>query len=146
LEWDERLGAYVADKFRYDYNSGNGELVLRMPSPLHDIFALRLQEVISRELKALEEPKIHTIIQSIKIAATSDLQFGITPTKGKKSLDRSFRFSGAKHPPLVIEVTNSQKRDDLPPLAESYVEHTKGRTKTIITIDLEYIAPNKRTT
>jgi hypothetical protein len=26
-----------------------------MPSPLHDIFAVRLQEVIARELKALKE-------------------------------------------------------------------------------------------
>ena len=55
LEKDARLGAWVADKLRYDHDSVDGNLVLCMPSPLHDIFAVRLQEVIARELKALKE-------------------------------------------------------------------------------------------
>jgi len=52
LDNDSYLGALVADKLRYDYDSVNSEFVLHIPSPLHDIFAIRLLEVIVRELKA----------------------------------------------------------------------------------------------
>ena len=55
LEKDTRLGAWVTDKLQYDYNSINDNLVLCMPSPLYNIFAIRLQKVITRELKALKE-------------------------------------------------------------------------------------------
>jgi hypothetical protein len=147
LEKDTRLRGWVADKLRYDYDLVDGKLVLRMPSPLHDIFAIRLQEVIIRELKASEEQEeVRIVVDRIKIAATSDIRFDNTSVKDKKSPDGSFRFAGTKYPPLVIEVANSQKREDLPYLAESYIERTKGRTKTVITIDLEYRAPNERAT
>jgi len=55
LEKDTHLRAWVADKLQYDYDSVNGNLVLCIPSSLYDIFAIRLQEVIARELKALKE-------------------------------------------------------------------------------------------
>lgn len=143
---DARLGALVADKLRYDYDSAESEFVLRMPSPLHDIFAIRLQEVIVGELRAfMKDEEIRPIIERIKMAATSDVRFGDMSTIKKKSPDGSFRFAGTKYPPLVLEVANSQKRGDLSWLAESYIERTKGRTKTVITIDLEYRAPDKRT-
>jgi hypothetical protein len=147
LEKDERLRAWVTDKLRYDYNLVDSELILRMPSPLHDIFAFRLQEVIARELKALEkQEEVRTVVDSIKVAVTSDLRFGNISERERKSPDGSFRFAGSKYPPLVIEVANSQKSADLPYLAESYVERTKGRTKTVITIDLEYRTPEERAT
>lgn len=146
LEKDTELGAWVADKLRYDYDSAEGEFVLRMPSPLHDIFAIRLQEVIVRELGHLTtQEEIRPVIERIKMATTSDIRFSDSSTEGKKSPDGSFRFTGTKYPPLVIEVANSQKRRDLPRLAESYIERTKGRTKTVITIDLEYRSPSERT-
>jgi hypothetical protein len=147
LAADELLGSWVADKLRYDYDPYVNEITLRMPSLLHDIFAIRLQEVIAGKLGDLAKLEgVRTIISCIKTAATSDVQFGSASAKGKKSPDGSFRFSGAKHPPVVIEVANSQKRDDLLPLAESYTERTKGRIKTVIAIDLEYLPPNTRVT
>jgi hypothetical protein len=142
---DTRLGALVTDKLRYDYDSAESEFVLRMPSPLHDIFAIRLQEMIVREFAAsMKCEELRPVIERIKMAATSDVRLDNTLTKGKKSPDGSFRFAGTKYPPLVIEIANSQKSDDLSRLAESYIERTKGRTKTVITIDLEYRAPDKR--
>lgn len=144
---DTRLRAWVADKLRYDYDSVEGELVLRMPSPLYDIFAIRLQEVIARELENFAtQEETHPVIKRIKMATTSDIRFSDTSIEEKKSPDGSFRFTGTKYPPLVIEVANSQKRRDLPRLAESYIERTKGRTKTVIAIDLEYRDPGKRAT
>jgi hypothetical protein len=145
LEKDERFRAWVTDKLRYDYDLVDSEFILRMPSPLHDIFAIRLQEVIVRELKALEEQdEVRTAIDSIKVAVTSDIRFGNTSGRERKSPDGSFRFTGSKYPPLVIEVANSQKSEDLPYLAESYIERTRGRTKTVITVDLEYRPPEER--
>lgn len=145
LEKDTRLGAWAADKLRYDYDSAEGEFVLRMPSPLHDIFAIRLQEVIVQEVESLTmQEETRPVIKQIKIATTSDVRFSDALAEGKKSPDRSFRFTGTKYPPLVIEVANAQKRRDLPRLAESYIERTKGRTKTVIAIDLEYRDPGKR--
>ena len=80
------------------------------------------------------------------MAATSDVRFGNTSIREKKSSDGSFRFAGAKYPPPVIEVANSQTREDLSRLAEAYIERTKGRTKTVIIIDIEYRAPSERAT
>jgi hypothetical protein len=108
LEKDERLRAWVTDKLRYDYNLVDRELILRMPSPLHDIFAFRLQEVIARELKALEkQEEVRTVVDSIKVAVISDLRFRNISERERKSPDGSFRFAGSKYPPLVIEVANS---------------------------------------
>jgi hypothetical protein len=145
LDKDTHLGAWVADKLRYDYDSVEGKFVLRMPSPLHDIFAIRLQEVIARELENFTtQEEIRPVTERIRIATTSDIRFSDASIVGKKSPDGSFRFTGTKYPPLVIEVANSQKRRDLPRLAESYIERTKGRTKTVIAIDLEYRDPDTR--
>ena len=55
MEMDTRLGAWVTDKLQYDYDSVDGNLVLCMPSPLHNILTIRLQEVITKELKVLKE-------------------------------------------------------------------------------------------
>jgi hypothetical protein len=55
LERTHALELGSRNKLQYDYDSVNGNLVLCMPSPLHNIFAIRLQEVITRELKALKE-------------------------------------------------------------------------------------------
>ena len=55
MEKDTYFGAWVVGKLRYNYDLVDGNLVLYMPLLLYDIFAIRLQEVIARELKALKE-------------------------------------------------------------------------------------------
>lgn len=93
LEKDTRLGAWVADKLRYDYDPFEGEFILRTPSPLHDIFAIRLQEVIDRELETCAtEEETRPVIKQITMATTSDIRFNDGLVEGKKSPDGSFRF------------------------------------------------------
>jgi hypothetical protein len=79
---DTRLRALVADKLRYDYDPAESEFVLSMPSPLHDIFAIRLQEVILQQFVTLmKHEEVRPVIERIKIAATSDVRFGDISTK-----------------------------------------------------------------
>jgi hypothetical protein len=142
---DTRLGAWIEDKLRYDYDSAEGEFVLRMPSILHEHFLKNLELAIVQKLRNLvTQEEVRPIIEGIRVVGSPDVHFSDATKHDKKSPDSTFYFNNSKLPLLVIEVANSQKRRDLSRLAESYIERTKGCTKTVITIDLEYRAPTKR--
>jgi hypothetical protein len=52
--------------------------------------------------------------------------------------DAAFRHSAATYPSVVLEVSFSQKRKDLPYLADSYIIGSGGSIGVVIALDLEY--------
>lgn len=151
LDRDERLKGWVGDKLRFDYDSLRGEIVLRMPSQVHCVFARGLDGAIADRINHLREDgqqeiqggqrEINQVVAKIKVDSTSDIRFPGNGNRDRKSPDSSFSFEGYKYPTVVIEVANSQQKKELQRLAEFYINHSKGRIKTVITVDIEYHRP-----
>jgi hypothetical protein len=59
-------------------------------------------------------------------------------TEGRHHPDGSFGHEDASYPGLLIEVSHSQKRKDLPFLADDYILGSNGLIQVVIGIDLEY--------
>ncbi|KAF2864678.1 hypothetical protein BDV95DRAFT_600349 [Massariosphaeria phaeospora] len=166
LAADASLGLWVADKLRYNYSAAEQTLTLRMPAPPHDVFASRLESLLSAKLLALlpantaaqpgddilpsssptqeQHPpvsRLHGLVSSLSSASTST---SALQTLDQKSPDGQFHYKGHAVPPLVIEVGNSQTSESLTDAATSWIQNTEARTRTVITVDIEYQAPDQR--
>jgi hypothetical protein len=60
------------------------------------------------------------------------------PEHGKHDPDTSFRYRGTRYPRVVIEVSYSQKRKDLPHLADEDILRSNGNIRVVIGLDVEY--------
>jgi hypothetical protein len=57
---------------------------------------------------------------------------------GPHDPDSSFRHLEAQYPGIIIEVSYSQKRKDLPRLADDYILGSDGNVCAVIGLDVEY--------
>jgi hypothetical protein len=62
----------------------------------------------------------------------------LDPEYGRHDPDTSFRYSRTQYPGVVIEVSYSQKRKDLPYLADNYILGSNGNIRVVIRLDVEY--------
>jgi hypothetical protein len=148
----------LSTRFDYDSTDTGREFVLRMSAPLHCLTALKLQDEIHWALRAqaenAKEDRLHQLIGKIDAGGESGIYYEWTVEENddeelrQKKIDRKhpdgqFRFEGAKYPPFVIEVAHSQNQKDLPVLADTYIRRSDAGTRTVLTIDLQYVAPSK---
>ncbi|TKA74562.1 hypothetical protein B0A49_11233 [Cryomyces minteri] len=57
------------------------------------------------------------------------------------SPDSALFHPSARYPPLIVEVSYSQKRKDMPYLAESYIIDSAHAVQCVVGLDVEYHAP-----
>lgn len=73
---------------------------------------------------------------------SADIHFptddGGNTKRHKRSPDGEYRHLDADFPGIVLEVSYSQKRKDLPVLADDYIMGSKGDTRVVVGLDLEY--------
>lgn len=140
---------------RHDYDPRIHLLVLRlMPTSIHDIFGRLLMNKITTWISQSETDNnlprtLRDTAAKIIDASTSDVEIEVMPAGSKvtaatKSPDQQYHFRGSRYPPFVVEISYSQDRKDLPALARQYYEDSKGRIKTVLTFDLEYMSKSKR--
>ncbi|KAH0555871.1 hypothetical protein GP486_006183 [Trichoglossum hirsutum] len=146
----EDLWGYVEDKVRFDYNSETRYIVFRMPSAIHDMFTGNVTKHIESQLKRIREdktfPDIARIANSIKLAWTSNVYLkGPNSDRDKHSPDASFMLENTIYPCIVIETSYSQKKKDLPHLADDYILKSYGSIKVMIGLDIEYRGSKKAT-
>jgi hypothetical protein len=109
----------------------------------HDTFICQLVEVIKKKLDHLAQMEIETqpFIQKIKQIA-GGMFFPIDDDQQKHKIehvpDIMFKYKGAMWPSIVIEVSYSQKKKDLPYLADDYILRSDGGIKVMVGIDLDY--------
>ena len=61
------------------------------------------------------------------------------------SLNSSFEHLDAYYPSVVIEVSYSQKRKDLPRLADAYILGSDADIRVVVGLDIEYRGTKKAT-
>ncbi|KAK3357043.1 hypothetical protein B0T25DRAFT_538137, partial [Lasiosphaeria hispida] len=104
-----------------------------------------VHEFTIREFEGLVRDQL-TDIRRGNDQAAADFAWGIRATGSPKIADDD----GAHHPDgsfahedagvecVILEVSHSQQRHDLPFLADEYILGSNGRTQVVIGIDLEY--------
>jgi hypothetical protein len=106
-----------------------------IPHPFHTRLAKYLQYQL--RLIASGVGSTATFAKKIRPTVSATIEF-IVPSHTKNSPDASFKHVQAKYPGVVIEVSYSQKRLDLPLLAHDYITRSRGNIKVVVGIDVEY--------
>ncbi|GME38537.1 hypothetical protein BDZ45DRAFT_769661 [Neofusicoccum parvum] len=134
---NEGLERFVNFKLRWDYDPGASELVLRVPSVLHEILVKKLTRRIESELERLARahPELGDAIEEIYSSGSATLYL---PGKIRRDPDEQFCCGDAYWPTAVIEVSHSQKRRALPAIAESYIRGSGGQIAVVVGFDVEY--------
>jgi hypothetical protein len=117
-----------------------------MPSAIHESFIHKVEYEISLQSGRLgidtSKLEIAALARSITACRSEDIVFYNDPTDKheypKNSPDASFAHKNVAYPSLIIEVSYTQKRKDLPRLAENYIIGSHGNVRMVIGLDIEY--------
>jgi hypothetical protein len=107
-----------------------------MPRLLHDQLAGSVADNLGRQLWSIASGTGLAAIfaQEVRNTVSATIEFPGSP----HSPDGSFKHIEAKYPGVVIEVSYSQKKKDLPLLASDYIISSRGSIQAVVGIDLAY--------
>ena len=173
LRGDEALWGWYVDKVRYDWEpeEGRGRYVLRMPTAVHEIFTLKVEDgvaagittladrlgesgkeddgKVAEELKKIYKGRHTTLelrvpkLENSSQESAADSNTEETVVKG--SPDATFYHpSQAELPCLVLEVSYSQQQKYLPRLAESYIIDSQHAIRCVVGLDITYQSHGKK--
>ncbi|KAF2452644.1 hypothetical protein BDY21DRAFT_294386, partial [Lineolata rhizophorae] len=109
-----------------DYNARKNQLVLRMPTAVHEMFIDGIEDATRNQLKLIRKgsSRVATFAQRVCPARLTDIYLLVEDTllaksESKCSPDASFCHDGVLYLGVIIEVLHSQKRMELGRLADS---------------------------
>jgi hypothetical protein len=110
-----------------------------MPTTLHErvIQYVVAEIVLQRNSIRERNDSSGEFARNIEIGGSPTLTFP-DPDYGPHVPDGSFQHSKAQYPGVIIEVSYSQKRKDLPRLADDYILGSDGNIRAVIGLDIEY--------
>lgn len=137
----------MKDNLRYDYVPHASELVIRMPSKVHDLFTNLVVLEIHRQIdtaivefsKSSSTSPLARFLQDVKGTTTSDVEASDNP-RHQRSPDASFCVTGAQFPGVVIETAYSQGAKSLRRVADDWVMLSDGSVKMVIGLEIGYRA------
>lgn len=142
---------------RYDYDYRCQELVIRMPTGLHNTFIKNVSDDISDQLQTLAENGNSTtalFARSIicQFATRIEHNVGLGTTGARPQFgavrnepDLACGHKLARYSGVVIEVSYSQKAKSLSWLAENYILDSEANTRVVVGLDIEYLGSKKAT-
>ncbi|MCJ1469037.1 hypothetical protein MMC07_007669 [Pseudocyphellaria aurata] len=138
------LWGYFDDKVRHDYFPSAELFVLRMPSAVHDNLAFYITQEILHQSRTIAQSGSPSAIfaRGIETNSTSTFKF-YDQEYGPHSPDASYAHRKARFSSVILEVSYSQKRKDLPRLADEYILGSDARIRAVIGIDVEYKGSKK---
>ena len=137
-------GANDLESNRYDYCGRKHQLVVRMPTGVHEIFIDRVEDAIRRQLRVIRSGSDRAAIFAQKVWPTrsTEINFPVDDappgTQSKHEPDATFWHDDAEYPGVIIEVSYSQKRKMLGRLAEDYLLDSDASVQVVIGLDVEY--------
>lgn len=138
LQSDESLWGYVHDKVRSDYFPSTQRFVIRMKSYLHEDFIHSVTNDIGRQLERLGEGQSPSARFARSIRRGTSTIEALDPEYGPHTPDCFFKVQRTQIPGVVLEISYSQKRKDLPILADEYILGSNENVRVVIGLDLEY--------
>ena len=126
-----------------------------MPSILHDNFTRNVEHEIKSQLDNLagRSDLLRAFAEKITLDGSGRIEFGSpeviaeNPESAQTSHepDASFGYIDAVYPPVVVEISYSQKRKDLAKLADSYILDSDSNIRLVVGLDIEYLGTKKAT-
>jgi hypothetical protein len=113
-----------------------------MPSAVHEHFISSVVEEIKTQLKTFTGPS-GDFAYEIKFGGSSRIKFD-DPDYGVHDPDGQFQHVDAQFPGVVIEVSYSQKKRDLPHLADDYILGSDTNIQVVVGLDIEYGAGKEK--
>ncbi|QKX55846.1 uncharacterized protein TRUGW13939_02945 [Talaromyces rugulosus] len=144
LESDQALDNYTKCKARWDYDPSTSLIRFRMPTPVHEFFAVSVANEICEHLREIASNKnaagefaalIANGGSSRMILKDGDTKLPVYP---QREPDAQFQHPDALYPGVVMEISYAQKGSDLRKLAWDYIMHSNGNIKVVIGIDINY--------
>lgn len=143
---------------------GRGRFILRMPSVVHEKFTAQAEKAIThgieelagrlagrehdnqahaaaKELGKIEQGRSTTLYMHAPKLENSSQETAVSEDEEvevRRSPDASFFHPSSDMPALVLEVSYSQQRKDLPRLAESYIVDSQHRIRCVVGVDIPY--------
>ena len=134
--WD-----FYQHKIRSDYLPSEARYFLRMPTALHEFFAGPLLQTILvkvRELATRVPAQVAQHLTQLQNGLNTDVVY---TDHGKQSPDGQLNHPEYAFPAAVFEVAYSQKRTDLPKVAQSYILRSRLNVRCVVGLDIEYRSP-----
>ncbi|EOA82634.1 hypothetical protein ACJQWK_04790 [Exserohilum turcicum] len=144
LKQNEELQGFVKDKIRYDYDAEKHQLVIRMPTAVHELFIARIEDSVLSQLKIIREGSddAAAFAQKVNAARSTEIRFPATDdssgNRSKHEPDASFWHDKAQYPGVIIEVAYSQKKTRLHRLAEKYLLDSDASVQVVVGFDIRY--------
>ncbi|KAK5654449.1 hypothetical protein OQA88_7360 [Cercophora sp. LCS_1] len=122
---------------KYDYFPQLAKFVLRMAGTLHEAAIRKFERLVTQRLDIIGQSN-----DQVAANFARGIDLGGSPKierdGGSHCPDGSFAHKDATELGIILEVSHSQKRQDLPFLADDYILGSNGLTQAVIGIDLEY--------
>ncbi|KFY05437.1 hypothetical protein V491_09128 [Pseudogymnoascus sp. VKM F-3775] len=137
--WD-----HYEHKLRHDYFPSANIFVLRMPGSLHESFLYYITKDFLRQLDIIAQSDSPSAVFAgdIENSASAEINFE-DPEYGPHQPDASFQHPEAQYPGVILELSYSQKKRDLPRLANEYILGSDADIRVVIGIDVEYKGSKK---
>ncbi|KAI1856350.1 uncharacterized protein JN550_013824 [Neoarthrinium moseri] len=151
LSGDPSLDSYVKDKVRVDYDPQSQDLIIRMPTPIHEFLSASVADEIYENIKriAAQTGAAGEFAAQIRNGASSrillkeDTEEEGTSNVGcawQRHPDGQFQHQKAAYPGVVVEISYSQDGKDLGKLAWQYIQLSNGDIKVVIGIDINDVS------
>lgn len=112
-----------------------------MPGNIHELFTASVAEEIRKQLNAFSvSGSSADFVNGIITCASRRLVF----EKSRDDPDMQFQHESAGSPGVVIEVSHSQKKRDLPHLADTYILGSEMNIQVVVGLDIEYTGGGRR--
>ncbi|KAK0723841.1 hypothetical protein B0T21DRAFT_44219 [Apiosordaria backusii] len=122
---------------KYDYFPQLAKFVLRMAGTLHEAVERRFEGLVTEQLIDIRRGNDQIAADFARdVHATGSPK--IERDGGSHCPDGSFAHKNATELGVILEISHSQKLQELPFLADEYILGSKGLTQVVIGIDLEY--------
>ncbi|KAK4243182.1 hypothetical protein C7999DRAFT_18435, partial [Corynascus novoguineensis] len=123
---------------RYDYFPQLAKFVLRMPGTIREAAIGQIERLVIEQLIDIQRGNDQVAADFARKVVVTGSPDTVTTDGGSHCPDGSFTYEDARAACVVLEVSHSQKRRDLPFLADKYILGSDGQTQVVIRIDLEY--------
>ena len=115
-----------------------------MPSTLHETLRSRITEELILQLHTIGRSGSPSAIFADEIESCGSAEVVSKDSKyGSHQPDDSFQHFDAQYPGVVLELSYSQKKKDLPRLADAYILGSDANIRVVVGIDVEYKGSKK---